>query len=437
MTSKLNRAEIQSLWNLGLAKLKELQSPYGFNASEHVTGLYDALFGRDSLWVLILLLEASKFNPDSLFLDWIEEVGSLILTSLCQFQGNVVDHSVEEQPGKIIHEYHEYIDQRLLASQLPLKNGSSYTGFDQTFLFIIAVKQFSERFPDHSLVDLVWGNVERALGWIEKWADEDGDGLFEYIRRDRRNLINQAWKDSFDSVTHTGFDDPPQPIAWIEVQAYAYRAFLDAAFLYRQRNDISQSQSYIERAQMLKNHVNVSFWLTEEDCFAIALDGEKRKVSMVSSNPGHALWAEIVNLDRVELLVQRLMAPDMMTPYGFRTLSESSPYYAPFAYHRGNIWPFDNMIFASGLLKYGFTSEAQAVMQGVGRAILTLGYPTELYIALNCQLFQLQPQINIEQPEVMLTKRQPVAKNQNQAWTSASLLFCTAALASLNGENLS
>ena len=41
------------------------------------------------------------------------------------------------------------------------------------------------------------------------------------------------------------------------------------------------------------------------------LDGEKRKVLTVASNPGHCLWSGIVPPDRAAKVVARLMAPDM------------------------------------------------------------------------------------------------------------------------------
>ena len=51
------------------------------------------------------------------------------------------------------------------------------------------------------------------------------------------------------------------------------------------------------------------------------LDGEKRKVLTVASNPGHLLWSGIVPPERAARVVARLMAPDMNSGWGIRTLS--------------------------------------------------------------------------------------------------------------------
>ncbi len=104
--------------------------------------------------------------------------------------------------------------------------------------------------------------------------------------------MHQVWKDSFDSITKAGFDIPEPPVAWIEVQGYAYRALLDAA-------DLSQTfagwnhraDPLMVEAERLRKRVDEVFWLDDEGCYAVAVDGAGRPVRMVTSNPGHVLWA--------------------------------------------------------------------------------------------------------------------------------------------------
>ena len=45
----------------------------------------------------------------------------------------------------------------------------------------------------------------------------------------------------------------------------------------------------------------------------------------VASNAGHCLWSGIVPPERAKRVVQRLMAPDMWTGWGIRTLSANHP----------------------------------------------------------------------------------------------------------------
>jgi glycogen debranching enzyme len=57
---------------------------------------------------------------------------------------------------------------------------------------------------------------------------------------------------------------------------------------------------------------------------AYALDGQKKTVLTIASNAGHCLWSGIVAPERAEKVVERLMAPDMWTGWGIRTLAVQS-----------------------------------------------------------------------------------------------------------------
>jgi glycogen debranching enzyme len=80
------------------------------------------------------------------------------------------------------------------------------------------------------------------------------------------------------------------------------------------------------KAAAIAEKVRVRFWLDAEDCFAVALDGSKRAIPMVTSDVGHALWSGLTEANRVPGLVQRLMKADLMTSYGCRSLSSASPF---------------------------------------------------------------------------------------------------------------
>src|ERR1700694_1528624 len=74
--------------------------------------------------------------------------------------------------------------------------------------------------------------------------------------------------------------------------------------------------------------------------------------------------------------------PDMLTPWGVRTLSEQAYYYNPFMYHCGAVWPFDNAVIAVGLQRYGFNAEARRVAHAILQAFLAIDDPVELYVVL-------------------------------------------------------
>src|SRR2546430_7036996 len=107
------------------------------------------------------------------------------------------------------------------------------------------------------------------------------------------------------------------------------------------------------------------FGMENEGCYAQALDGKKKQVPAVTSNAGHALWAGIARPDRARRVAERLMAPDMFSGWGVRTLSSTYPTYNPMSYHNGSVWPHDNSLIAQGFVRYGFREEANAIVEAL------------------------------------------------------------------------
>jgi glycogen debranching enzyme len=427
----LSDEDIRAAYRLALRALRDLQLPQGFAASD-AAGLYHTVFGRDSLWICLLLLQAEQMTGSAEFRGWVCDAVGRCLTGLAGSQGSGHNDEVEEQPGRIIHEVHDEPTAHAIASGLPLDaRGRSFAGFDQTFLFITAVYQYALRFPADARVATLWPHVERAVDWVDSYADEDGDGLYEYTRRGPRNLVHQVWKDSFDAITHVGFDVPAPPIAWIDVQGYAYRALCDAADLYQARGVAGRAAALRDRAEALRVRVNEVFWMPGERCFAVALDGAKRLVRMVTSNPGHALWSGIVDAELAGPLIERLLQADLATEYGVRTLASSSSFYAPFAYHRGSIWPHDNAVLVAGLLRYGETGRAHELMAAVTSALQAIGTPIELYVALDTEAM-VDTGIRPQQPRILMT-RTAHRLNAVQGFSAAAQLMFAAALARERG----
>ena len=307
---------------------------------------------------------------------------------------------------------------------LPLVEGSSFCGFDQTFLFVIALRRYLEVFPESTLAEMLWPAARDGVQWMRTYARQPDSGLYAYQRRHAENPVHQVWKDSFDSISHIGFDIPPEPVAWIEVQAYAYRALLDAADLE------SESDALRAEAADIRHHVASRFWQATQGCYAVAMDGVGRPVRMITSNAGHALWAGVAEAEHASAVATRLAAPDMLTGYGLRTLASSDRVFAPLAYHRGTVWPFDNAVVAGGLLRYGFVELARTLMLRVVRALSLIGSTSELYAVLPAASVIDPAVVDTRTGELLLHRRHP-PENLNQGFTAAALLYCVSQLATL------
>ena len=94
--------------------------------------------------------------------------------------------------------------------------------------------------------------------------------------------------------------------------------------------------------------------MEEERLFALALNPDKKLVRTIASNPGMCLACGVVDDDKARAVADRLMAPDMFSGWGVRTLSSDHPAYNPFAYHLGSVWPVSNAHACLGFKRYGF-----------------------------------------------------------------------------------
>ena len=308
-----------------------------------------ALFGRDSLLTGWMML---PFAP-RLTLGTLRTLGRL--------QGQRLDARTEEQPGRILHEVRLGVDLSLVLGGASVYYGS----IDSTPLFVMLVgRALRWGIPAEDLHEFRPA-VERALDWIIHYGDRDGDGFVEYERSSDRGLLNQGWKDSSDGITfRTGATARP-PVALAEVQGYSYGAMRAGADLLRAWGDDAAARAWDERAAILRTRFDEAFWMPAENTYALALDVDKRQVDSVASNIGHCLWSGIVPPSRADAVIDRLIAPDMFTGFGIRTLSAQSGAYNPVSYHNGSVWPHDTVLAAAGMASYGRRDAAATVIEGL------------------------------------------------------------------------
>jgi glycogen debranching enzyme len=308
-----------------------------------------ALFGRDSLLSSYMALP----------LDADLALGTL--RALARLQGTKVDPDTEEEPGRILHETRLGLD-------FPLARGgrSVYYGTaDATPLFVTLLGELSRWGIAPDAVAELLPHADRALEWISDYGDRDGDGFVEYHRMTDQGLINQGWKDSFDGINFADGTLAHSPIALAEVQAYVYSAYLARAHLAYDAGDEAAVERWTRRAGDLKAAFNERFWLADRGWFAVGLDPDKRPIDALASNMGHCLWTGLVDEDKAAHVADHLLSPEMFSGWGVRTLATSMGAYNPMSYHNGSVWPHENALIITGLLRYGFVEHAQRVAEGI------------------------------------------------------------------------
>ena len=307
------------------------------------------VFGRDTA---ITSLQTLLLGP---------EIAMGALDALTELQAREEDPTIDAEPGKIVHEVREG---RCAEFWFPRYYGS----VDSTPLYLVLLAETWRWTDDATLVRRLREPAMRALEWVDRYGDRDGDGFVEYSRQVDSGLANQSWKDSGDSQRFQDGSFAEAPIAAVEVQGYVYDAKRGLAEVAREVWREQELADRLEReAEELRARFDEAFWVAERGGFyALALDGKKRQVDSRSSNMGHLLWSGIVPPERVPKVVDQLLSEELWSGWGIRTMASDAEAFNPISYHNGTVWPHDTALAAWGLARHGYPAEARRV----GRALI-------------------------------------------------------------------
>jgi glycogen debranching enzyme len=240
-----------------------------------------------------------------------------------------------------------------------------YGTADATPLYLLLLGEAYRWLGDPELLHRFRGNALRALEWIDRYGDLDGDGLQEYAPRTPAGYRNQCWRDAEDGVLDEHGNNLLHPIGTCEMQGYVYAAKLAVADLFTAWDDRDLADRLRTQAAELRRRFIDAYWDEETGELAFALDGTKRPVMTPTSNSGHCLWTGILDPERAGAVADRLMHHDLFSGWGLRTLSAHHPAYDPHSYQRGSVWPHDTVLAAAGLRRYGRIAEAWALIDGI------------------------------------------------------------------------
>ncbi len=313
---------------------------------------YSTTFGRDGL---ITALQMLWFDPS---------VARGVLQRLAYFQAKTFDEASDAQPGKILHEMRS--GEMAVLGEVPF--GCYYGSIDSTPLFILLAGLYVERTGDVDFLRQIWPNIVRGLDWIKASGDADGDGFVEYARATEKGLANQGWKDLHDAIFHADGELAEGPIALVEVQGYVYAAYLAAAKCARMMGESDRADNLVAKAEHLQRRFEEAFWCEELGTYALALDGKKQPCRVRTSNPAHAMFTGIMAPDRARKVAQDILRPSFCSGWGIRTVAAGEARYNPMSYHNGSIWPHDNAVIASGLVRYGLSDGVVPIFNGMMQA---------------------------------------------------------------------
>jgi glycogen debranching enzyme len=356
---------------------------------------FDTLFGRDSLITGMLM---TPFNPGLL---------RATLLLLAKFQAEETDMASDATPGKIPHELRW--GELAQAGEVPF--GRYYGSVDSTPLFLMAAGEYLAWTDDDETLRELLPALQRARDWCAVSAPR---GWLSYERASAIGLENQGWKDSHDALVWPDGTFVAHPIALVEVQGYLVAGLMAFARILEALGKDGADEVRAE-ADDLKNRLEQAF-AVEGHGYAFCLDGNLRPVPTSASNQGHLLWCGAASEQGAREVAERLVAPDMFSGWGVRTLSTDVGAYNPLGYHTGSVWPHDNAIIVGGLRRYGFDDEAQRIATALIEAGLAFA---------NHQVPELFS--GDERALRLVPTPYPVA-SRPQAWSAASLPHMVTAL---------
>src|SRR3989440_6119964 len=235
----------QSLIDLAALRFRPLKS---LSYSLPAAGLpwFMALFGRDSL---ITAYQALPFQP---------HLARTTLEALTAWQAKERDDFRDAEPGKILHELR--LGELTVLGERP--HSPYYGTHDATPLFLIVLDEYQRWAGDDDFVRSLKPTALKALEWVERHGDRDGDGYLEYQTRSKEGLVNQCWKDSWNSILFSDGRVAKGPIATCEIQGYAYDARIRMARLARGVWDDPALAERLENdALELKDRFNRDYWI--------------------------------------------------------------------------------------------------------------------------------------------------------------------------------
>lgn len=305
-----------------------------------------APFGRDSLIIALMVHEH------------LPELALAVARYLAARQGTRYNARTLEQPGKILHE--ERVGELTRTGRTPHR--PYYATADATPLFVWLVGELATARPD--LARELRPHWEAALRWLLTDGDPDGDGLIEYTP-DPGGITNAVWKDSGDSTFTQEGVDVQGHVAVVEVQGYAYAAYQAAGRLYRLLDEPALAAEWERRAAALRERFQAAFWWPEAGYYVHGLNGDKRPLRVLVSNPAHTLWTGIIPPEFAGRVAATALGDELWSGWGIRTLGVNEPRYNPVSYHNGSVWPHDTAAAALGLARYGLCREAGQVARAL------------------------------------------------------------------------
>jgi glycogen debranching enzyme len=315
---------------------------------------YSTTFGRDGI------LTAMEYL-------WVDpSLARGVLAFLAATQAKEFDPERDAEPGKILHEARA--SEMAHTREIPF--GRYYGTVDATPLFLVLAAAYWQRTGDERLVRSIWPNLLAALSGSTSTATSTATASSNTHARARTASPSKAGRIRRTRCSTATASWPRRRSRCAKCRATSTRARRWWPEMAAALGETALAQRLSQEADLLQRRFQSAFWCDDLGTYALALDGQKQRCEVLSSNPGHCLWSGIAAPEHAQRMIDGLMGPDFFSGWGIRTIAQAQPRYNPMSYHNGSIWPHDNALAAVGMAHYGRNEEAVRLLASLFDASL-------------------------------------------------------------------
>ena len=268
------------------------------------------------------------------------------------------------EPGKIPHEVrHGELAQLGILPYQPY-----YGTHDATSLYVIVLSYLYQWLGDESSPPALPRRTPRPrCAGSTATAIATATGSRSTRRARRTATTTRAGRTPATRSSHADGTLAPLPIATCELQGYVYDAKLRMGDIYEILGRPTDARRLRREARSCTSGSTSSSGGRRRGRTTSASTAPSSRSGRSPRTPATCSSRGSCRRSAPARVVKRLLADDMWSGWGVRTLSSDHPAYNPFSYHTGSVWPHDNAMIAGGFRRYGFDAEAAKVAKGIVR----------------------------------------------------------------------
>jgi glycogen debranching enzyme len=212
-----------------------------------------------------------------------------------------------------------------------------------------------------------WDELQRIVTYRERhgWCEELGLA---------------TWYDGMESGMDNNvavLEYPVHTVIAADLNAYLYAEYLAIAELAERAGKPAENKRFAERAAEIKERMHRFLYSPEDAIYYTVFSVNRRHIRRVSVSSFVPLWVGLAGPEDAAATIKRYLldADQLLSPVGIRSLSRRDFTYnncsiiKPHSNWQGPVWVLATYLCLRGMLRYGFTAQAQEIADSLIAAV--------------------------------------------------------------------